>query len=295
MNRTATDNTAAYCRNHREQHLPSVRLLLLPFLILLAEPPGAAATRFDHDHKLFTAELKNYVRPDGVRYKTWIAHREKFNRYLERLRALTAEDYTAFSDIEKKVLWLNTYNALALKLVMDNYPINGSNRDYPANSMRQIPDCWKAVKWNVAGREVDLYTIKHKILRSEIQDYRTHFSVVPASKDAPPLPIKAFTPSDIEERLTTTMQTYLKNPEHLQFDPEHNTIKVSRIFRWFLLDFVKRDANGKAVFPPPPDSEIVQEFSLQFAPESVQKQFEGKKAQIEFLPYDWTLNESSTP
>ncbi|MBY0547209.1 MAG: DUF547 domain-containing protein [Candidatus Obscuribacterales bacterium] len=296
MNRTATDNTAAYCRNHREQRRHFAwSLLLMPLMIFFAIMPSSAAVKFDHEHKLFSEELKKYVRPDGVRYKAWIKDRAKFNQYLDELRAVTAQDYTGFSDLEKKALWLNTYNALALKLVMDNYPIQGNNSDYPANSMRQIPDCWKAVRWNVAGRDVDLFTLKHKILRSEIQDYRTHFSVVPASMGGPRLAAKAFAPDDINERLTTNMKTYLTNPEHLQFAPDQNTIKVSRIFRWFLLDFVKRDADGKAVFPPPSDDEIVQEFSMQFAPESVRKQFDGKKAKVEYLPYDWTLNESTEP
>lgn len=257
--------------------------------------PLPAEAEFDHKHKQFTAAMKKYVRPDGVRYKSWKADRKKFDEYIQTLESLTAEEYDLFSAIEKKVLWLNAYNALALRLVLNNYPIQGSNRDYPTNSMRQIPDCWRAGKLKIAGRDVDLFTIKHQILRSEIQDIRTHFSVVPASKGGPVLSPRAFTPIDVDARLTANMNVYLKDEAHLKFEPEQNTIKVSRIFRWFTLDFVGKDASGKPVFPPPPDAEIVQEFVLRFAPKEVQEAFADKRAKVEFLIYDWSLNESAAP
>ncbi len=252
---------------------------------------SATAAEFDHGHRLFSGELKKYVRTDGVRYKDWKEHRGKFDLYLEALKAVNPEDYEHFSPDERKAFWLNTYNALAIKLVLDNYPIKGNNRDYPANSMRQIPDCWKAVKWKAAGRDVDLYTIKHQILRSEIADYRTHFAVVPASRGGPKLSTRAYTPKGLDARLTADTTEFMNNEEHLQFLPDQQTIKVSKIFRWFALDFVKR-VDGKAVFPPPADEEIVQEFVMPFAAPEVQKQFEGKRAKVEFILYDWSLNES---
>lgn len=267
---------------------------MIALLVLQAtDLPVFSRSQFDHTHKLFSAELKKYVRNDGVRYKAWKDHRERFDRYLDSLKAVTPEEYETFSADRKKAFWLNTYNALAIKLVLDNYPIHGNNKDYPPNSMRQIPDSWKAVKWNAAGRIVDLYTIKHQILRSEIADYRTHFAVVPDSRGGPKLTAPAYTDHGLDERLQTAMITFLSNPEHLQFCPEDQLIKVSKIFRWFALDFVKK-VDGKALFPPPPDSQIVQDFVMQFAPPDVQKQFQGKEAKVEFIPYDWSLNESSS-
>lgn len=254
--------------------------------------PAVSAADFDHSHRLFTAELRKYVRNDGVKYKQWQQHQEKFYSYLNTLKSVTAEDFATFSPDRKKAFWLNTYNALAIKLVLDNYPINGNNKDYPAASIRQIPDNWKAVKWKAAGRDIDLYTIKHQILRSEIADHRTHFAVVPAARGASPLQPSAYTEKGLDKRLTDNMIEFMKRPDHLQFDPEQETIRVSRVFRWFALDFIKQES-GKPVFPPPPDPVIVQDFVMPFAPPEVQKQFEGKKAKVEFLIYDWALNEST--
>jgi hypothetical protein len=265
---------------------PAALLLLLAF-------SEARAADFDHSHKAFSNELKKFVRKDGVRYRSWKTDRSRLDAYLETLKSITPQDYSQFTADQKKALWLNTYNALAIKLVLDNFPINGKNQDYPANSMRQIPDSWRAVKWEVAGKPVDLYTIKHQILRSEIQDYRTHFAVVPCSKGGPKLHSRAFNAKEIDNTLTSlTTEFFAGRPDHIEFVPEQDTIRVTKIFRWFALDFVKK-VDGKPVFPPPPDNEIVQEFVMQFASPEIQKHFEGKKAKVEFLLYDWSLNESS--
>ena len=39
--------------------------------------------------------------------------------------------------------WLNAYNALVLKTVVDHYPIPGASAGYPAKSIRQIPGAFE--------------------------------------------------------------------------------------------------------------------------------------------------------
>ena len=59
-------------------------------------------------------------------------------------RCARREDQIAF--------WLNAYNALVLRTVIDHYPIRAAHAEYPANSIRQIPGAFERLQHRVAGR-----------------------------------------------------------------------------------------------------------------------------------------------
>ena len=60
--------------------------------------------------------------------------------------------------------WLNAYNALVLKTVVDHYPIPQRSSEYPARSIRQIPGAFERTAHRVAGRTVTLDQIEQTIL-----------------------------------------------------------------------------------------------------------------------------------
>ena len=149
--------------------------LLLVSLLCLALPAHAA---FDQSHAQLTTELKKYVDTSGVHYRRWREHPEGLNNYLKQLAEIDPEDYKHFSENEKKALWVNAYNAIIIKIVLDHYPVHGSKTYYPPNSARQIPHLWEDYRYKVAGREVNLYDIEHNIIRKDFKDPRMHFVVV---------------------------------------------------------------------------------------------------------------------
>lgn len=264
-----------------------IALLLLCCFSLLA--PQASA--FDHSHKLFTAELKKYVKKNGVLYDKWKQKREGLDRYFKELETITAEEYAAFTERERKALWLNVYNALAIRLVLDQYPIKGKNANYPANSIRQIPDVWKAAVCKTTGKDVSLYVIFHSMMRKDFHDCRSHFAIVPASRGAYPLQPEAFQEAKVEQQLEKITKSFMANRENLSADLSSNTIYVSHIFKWFPLDFLFLQG-GKIPFPPPADDDVVREYVLPFLHKEEQEQLKGKQAKIVYKNYDWTLNDA---
>lgn len=269
-----------------------IRLLVL--LILLSTPLPACAA-FDHSHKLLSAELNKYVDDSLVHYRKWKDHPEGLNKYIDLLAAIDPEEYTKFSENEKKALWINAYNALIIKIVVDHYPVHGSKPYYPPNSARQIPDLWEAYQFKVAGKEVNLYGIEHRIIRKEFKDPRMHFAVVCASKGCPILRKSAYRAETLDNDLDVATRTFITDPKHVQFDPEQKLVRVSLIFHWFPLDFVQATGFKKVKWLPPSEDEIVLSYVLSFAsPEVRQKFADLKGVHVVYMPYDWSLNDADS-
>ena len=266
-------------------------LLLCAALILISAFACAPAAAFDHSHKLFSAELKKYVKKDGVLYEKWKSKRAGLDHYFTQLQSITADDYAQFTEKQKKALWLNVYNALAIRLVLDQYPIKGKNANYPAASIRQIPDVWKAAVCNMTGKDISLYVIFHSMMRKDFHDCRSHFAIVPASRGAYPLQSEAFQEMKVEQQLEKITKAFMANRENLSADLSSNTIYVSHIFKWFPLDFLSAPG-GKIPFPPPADDDVVRNYVLPFLRKDEQEQLKDKQAKIVYKNYDWALNDA---
>jgi len=291
MNQIATDNIPGF---HSIQN-PFWRLWVIfagLISMTLALAPEAAFA-FDHSHKLFSAELRKYAKSDGVQYAEWKKNHSGLDKYLETLSALTDDEYKEFDAQQKKSLWLNAYNAMAVKLVMDHYPLMGDNPDYPRNSVRQIPNTWDAISWKIAGRDVTLYTIAHDILRRD-RDCRAHFAIVPATRSGGTLQTKAYEPRTVEAELNEITREFLAKKENLSCDFDKGTLTVSQIFKWFPLDFLVCTGDGKMPMPPPTDDEIVRAYVKQFLPQETKEKLEGKEMKIIYAYYDWSLNETAS-
>ncbi len=264
---------------------------VLAAALLAAVLPARAA--FDQTHALLTAELHKYVDHSLVHYKLWREHPEGLNRYLAELAAITPEEYEKFSENEKKALWINAYNALIIKIVLDHYPIHGTKSYYPPNSARQIPNLWDDYHYKVAGRDVNLYAIEHYILRKDFKDPRVHFAVVCASRGCPYLRRTAYTPATLDHDLDEAARRYMADPQHVQYDPENQTIRVSKLFQWFPLDFAQAAGYKTIPDPPPTDNDIVAAYVLSFAAPEVKAKFPDiSRVDVDYMPYDWALNDA---
>src|ERR1043165_5488152 len=79
----------------------------------------------------FDEILDLYVRDGFVYYRALKLERGRFDRVVAELE--TARVDTLSRDAQL-AFWLNAYNALVLRTVIDRYPINGSSSSYPAKS-----------------------------------------------------------------------------------------------------------------------------------------------------------------
>src|ERR1041385_973667 len=93
------------------------------------ESLGDAARR-----KGFDQLLDLYVRNGDVYYRALKSDRGKLDGYINQIAAVPVEK---LSREEQIAFWINAYNAVVLRTVIDHYPIQGRAAEYPQKSIRQ--------------------------------------------------------------------------------------------------------------------------------------------------------------
>ena len=223
---------------------------------------------FSHD--LFDQVLQEHVDKKGrVNYTKLKANPEKLEKYLD---LLAVANPTELSYNAQLAFWVNAYNALVIKGVIDHYPTTSVRK------VKWFGGFFYRLKFQVAGKTHTLNQIEHGIIRTEFVDPRIHFVLVCASTSCPPIENSAFSAEDIEERLETATFNFVQNPEQVRIDRLKRRVYLSKIFKWYDDDF-REGYDGVADFLAdylsPEDADFVLSDSVKF----------------HHLDYDWTLND----
>jgi len=172
---------------------------------------------------------------------------------------------------EKMTFWINVYNIMAVKMVVDHYPVK-SIKD--AGSL--FGSVWKKKVGVVGGKEVTLNDIEHEILR-KMGDPRIHVAIVCASVSCPDLRNEAYTSDKLDAQLDDQMQRFLENRgKGLQVDRGKGRVTISKIFDWFEDDFKPKGG----VLP----------FLSRYAPEKDRPLLKKGDVDVSYLNYNWDLN-----
>lgn len=134
---------------------------------------------------------------------------------------------------EKLAFYINVYNILAMKMVLDHWPLD-SIKD--AGSL--FTPVWNKPAGIIAGEMVTLGQIEHKVLRP-LADPRIHFAIVCASVSCPDLRSEPYTAAKLNEQLDNQVRQFLSN-QNKGLRSEDHVIRISRIFDWFEEDFEKQ-------------------------------------------------------
>ena len=222
---------------------------------------------FSHD--LLAQVYKEHVENGKVHYTNLKVNPEKLEDYLDVLAGANLEE---MSFAEQLAFWINAYNALVIKGVIDHYPTKSVRR------VKLFGGFFSRLKFNVAGEMYTLNQIEHDIIRTEFVDARVHFALVCASKSCPPLQETVFLPETIEEQLDDVTLKFITDPEKVRIDRDEKIIYLSKIFKWYEADFTE-GYDGVADFLsdylPPEDAEFVLREDVTF----------------QYLDYDWSLND----
>lgn len=168
----------------------------------------------------------------------------------------------------QKAFYIDAYNVLAWKDVLSRLP-KLRNVDSEKTSFFYF------TKFVIGGEEINLYDLENKIVRPSFKDARTHFALNCASGGCPQLPPEAFTPARVDEQLSREARKFCNEKRNVDFDPATKKLKLSHIFDWYKDDF------GKA-----PDKVIAWINNYRAADAKL-----PTDAKIEYVDYDWTLND----
>jgi hypothetical protein len=239
--------------------------------------------------------LQRFVDPQGqVDYRGLKAEPDDLELFLEALNELEPRTYDAYSEPEKIAFWVNAYNALTLKVIIDFYPIRSSflkSLRYPKNSIRQIPGAWSKITFPVMGERLTLDHIEHEILRKEFKEPRIHMALVCAARGCPILRQEPFVGGRLGAQLDDQTRTFLSDPNKFVIDEERNIVFLSSIFKWFGEDFIEGDTPAEGYRGRSKKERAVLHFVSRYVPDRARKFLADAEYRIKHLKYDWTLNE----
>jgi hypothetical protein len=188
-------------------------------------------------HRPFDQLLDVYVRDGFVYYNALRIERGRLDNYVASLNGQAATALAKGTADEQKALWINAYNALVLRTVIDNFPIRGRAKEYPANSIRQIPGAFEKATHRVAGRVVSLDSIEKELL-APLGDARVFLALGRGSYGGGRLRSEAFDGPTMEKLLTAVAAETGSRVELFKIDEPANTVSVSPIFSWREAAFV---------------------------------------------------------
>jgi hypothetical protein len=265
-----------------------VVILLLGLLVMAApraqEPAAESARRTAYDQIL---DLN--VRDGLVYYRALKGQRAKLDGYVTQLGSVAIDKESRDAQI---AFWLNAYNALVLKTVVDHYPIQGHSTEYPGRSIRQIPGAFDRLTHRVAGRTLTLDQIEQTVLRG-FTDPRLYLAIGRGAVGGGRLRSEAFQPARIEAQLTDVANECASRSQCIQIDRAQNKVSASAIFSWREKDFVA--AYAGAALPVFASRSPIERAILAFVEPrllTTEKEFLARNQfEVAYSAFDWTLND----
>ncbi len=215
--------------------------------------------------------------------------------YRELVSRLHDFDYSTLSaGDERLAFWINIYNTLVIDAV-----IQEGVKTSVTESRLGILSFFQKAAYFINGQRFSLTDIEHGVIRgnrgfpyfpgphfpsSDLRggavirplDPRIHFALNCASNSCPPIGV--YTPEQLDSQLELAARSFIQGD--LFVDKERKTVSVSRIFRWYQIDF-----GGKGG---------IIDFLLNYIIEpEIQEWLEENRTavQLNYHPYDWGLNQ----
>ena len=242
----------------------------------------ANPTRLDHgewqallDAYLITDDPSGVYLVDYARLHANAADRGRLVGYIDDLQGLDPREYA--KDVQM-AYWINLYNAVTLRVVVDEYPV-ASIKDIHEGL---IPNTgpWRDIHAMVAGHPLTLDNIEHDILRPIWRDSRIHYGVNCASIGCPNLAPEAYTAENLERLLDQAARDYVNHPRGVTLRDEASGV-VSSIYFWYREDFGDSEAG-------------VLEHLRKYAEGDLAEQLRDFNGSLDH-EYDWSLNAPDVP
>ncbi|SLN16891.1 hypothetical protein ROA7450_00488 [Roseovarius albus] len=228
------------------------------------------------DHSTWDKLLKKYVRQDqnGLNRfaysKVSAADKAALNTYIGQLSQIEITDRARPVQL---AYWINLYNALTVKVILDHYPVK-SIRDIDTSGLFSNGP-WGSELITIEEADLALDDIEHAILRPIWKDPRIHYAVNCASVGCPNLHNQAFTAKNANKLMDKLARDYINSPRGLAVS--NGKITVSKIYKWFTYDFGNSEA-------------AVLNHLAKYA-DSERKAAITQIGRIHNSAYDWSLNE----
>ena len=231
-------------------------------------------------HAAFDRLLRRYVDTTGaVDYAGLQENRADVLRpYLDQL---ASADLSGRSRDARLAFWINAYNALTLKLIVDHYPIQNIWAITPGPPEPKDDSPFQIGVGTVADTMRTLDEIEHEIIRERFDEPRIHFALVCAAASCPRLRREAYTAPRLDAQLNDQARTFLRDPTKNRIPAGDDRVALSRILKWYGDDFG-------------PTPEALQRALAPYIDGPVGERLSHGDYTVDYMPYDWALNDQSS-
>ena len=218
------------------------------------------------DNAPFDAVLAARARNGGFDYRgTTGQDRKRLAAYLANLGDARPSEMTAD---EKKAFYVNAYNAVAISIALDHYPIQ---------SIRDVHGAFQKIERRIGGETLTLDAIENKL--RALSDARIHFAIVCVSESCPPLAPRAYTAQGISAELDRQARAFVNDPRKNAIDRKAGRVALSKIFDWNAKEFVR-------------DGGSVAKYVSKYVNDRETAAWLASAAPApSYLDYDWALNQ----
>jgi hypothetical protein len=261
------------------------RILLL---LILFCPWSAQA--FDASHAAWTALLEKHVQlVDGkaasrLDYAGMKQDAAALKAYTASLSQVGQAEFDGWTKDAQLAFLINAYNAFTVELILTAYPKLKSIKDL--GSVFKSP--WKQEFFQLFGKPSYLDHIEHDLIRApgRYDEPRIHVAVVCASIGCPQLREEAYVAERLDAQLDDAMRRFLSDRSRNRYNAKKDKLEVSRIFDWYGQDFSQGNKGYTSV------AQTLGRYAEQLADDAKgQEKVREGKLKIDFLNYDWALND----
>lgn len=197
----------------------SVKKIFLLVLIIVSHA-GLSQNAFFNDADAF---FKTYVLNGKVNYELLKENPASLQNLEKQISEFSLSDEAGNRN---KAFYINAYNILVIKKVIDNYPVK---------SPKDVPGFFETQKFNVALSQFTLNQIENEILRPVYDDPRLHFVLVCGAVGCPPITNFAYVEEKLESQLDIQTRLAMNDPDFIRVND--GSVSVSEIFHWYENDF----------------------------------------------------------
>ncbi len=162
--------------------------------------------------------------------------------------------------------YLNSYNALSMFNVLD------SGIPESLSGFKKVRFFYFKKFW-IDGDRMSLYAYENDIIR-RVGEERVHFALNCMSAGCPRLPQTPFPQVGLDKILQSQALEFFNEERNVQIDPVKQVVRLSEILKFFTDDFLKKS---------PTLIHYVNQYRKNKIPDDYQ---------VDFIPYDWTVNAS---
>ena len=205
------------------------------------------------------AFFKEHVANGKVAYSNIHSNQESLNTVLKIAETISVSKSDA---LNYQAFWINAYNLSVIKGIIDHYPTNSplDNKGF-----------FDKTTYNLAGKQITLNDIEHKLLRAQFNDARFHFVLVCGAVGCPPLINKAYLPNTLDAQLENQTKLAI-NGSFLIVNEKKKRVEASQIMEWYKGDFTMK---GKT------EIDFINLYRTQKL---------DSKYKLSYFPYDWKVN-----